>query len=70
MGSAVKGRVDGKTIILDEDMPPLDGQRVLVVIERIEEPESDEFQKLAAWNSWIASGPQGPIEDDDEPAFP
>ena len=69
MGAALKGRVHGKTIVLDDSIPPLDGQRVLVTLERAEEPELDQAQTLDAWNAWIASGSQGPIADDD-PEFP
>ncbi len=27
-------------------------------------------ENLAAWRSWLAQGPQGPIEDETEPDFP
>ena len=68
MAAALKGRVLGKTIVLDDSVPPLDGRRVLVVLEPAEEPEIDQAQNLEVWKAWAASGPQGPIEDDDEPA--
>lgn len=60
--AALKGRVQGKTIVLDESVPPLDGRRVLVVLELADETELDHAQGLAAWEAWVADGPQGPIE--------
>jgi hypothetical protein len=70
VASALKGRVQGKTIVLDDSIPPLDGRRVLVVVEAADEPELNKAQSLDAWNAWVAKGPQGPIADDDEPSFP
>lgn len=54
--------------MLDEAVPALDGKRVVVALEPLEEPvpalgELD----MAAWRLWVASGPQGPIEIDGEP---
>jgi hypothetical protein len=72
VGSPLKGLVKGNTVVLDESVPPLEGKRVLVVLEPAEEPEAnvDPQQNREAWNAWAASGPQGPIEDDGEPTFP
>lgn len=73
MAAPLKGLVQGKTVVLDESVPPLDGKRVLVVLEPVDEEQSAELdrrQNLEAWNAWAAAGPQGPIEDDDEPTFP
>jgi hypothetical protein len=73
MATPLKGLVRGRTVVLDESVPPLEGKRVLVVLEPADEEQPVELehsQNLEAWNAWIASGPQGPIEDDDEPAFP
>lgn len=60
MAAAVTGIVHGKVIELDEAVPGLEGRRVRVVVQA-EEPAS-----LDAWDAWVKSGPQGPIEDDDD----
>ena len=73
MAAPLKGLVQGKTVVLDESVPPLEGRRVLVVLEPVDEEEPAELgrrENLEAWSAWVASGPQGPIEDDDEPTFP
>ena len=64
--------VKGKTVVLDESVPPLEGKRVLVTLEPVDEPgEVLELQQnLAAWKAWAAGRPQGPIEDDGEPTSP
>jgi hypothetical protein len=70
MVASLKGMVQGKTVVLDEAVPPLEGKRVLVVLELVEEPAPTHEQNLETWRQWVASGPQGPIQDDGEPAFP
>ena len=70
MAIAGFGRVHGKTIELDGDMPELEGARVHVVVEKVSEqprepiviviPESERD----LWQEWIDHGPQGPLEDD------
>jgi hypothetical protein len=70
MTRPLKGLVQGNTVVLDELVPPLDGKRVLVVLEAVEEPQLTREQNVAAWNEWVATGSQGPLEDDDGPAFP
>jgi hypothetical protein len=69
--AAVTGLLQGKTITLDAPVPPLDGQRVRVIIAPADEeatPTTDEQARL--WAEWVRQGPQGPIEDDEEPEFP
>jgi hypothetical protein len=56
-------------VVLAETVPPLEGKRVLVVLEP-EEPVLTREQNLDVWHQWLASGPQGPIEDEGEPEFP
>lgn len=73
MTAPLKGLVRGNTVVLDESVPPLDGKRVLVVLEPADDEQPadlDRRKNLEAWSAWVASGPQGPIEDDDEPTFP
>ena len=68
---AATGVLKGRTITLDDAVPPLEGQRVRVVIA----PEEDEARLTPAeqarlWQHWVEHGPQGPIEDDEEPELP
>jgi hypothetical protein len=70
MTTPLRGRVQGNTVVLDESVPPLDGKRVLVVLELADEAQLSLQQNLDTWTAWVANGPQGSIDDDDEPAFP
>jgi len=72
MTAARQGILHGQTIELDQAVPPLEGRRVRVLIEPLEETEvvlSPEAQ-AQLWQSWAEKGPQGPIELDDEPEIP
>jgi hypothetical protein len=69
MGTALKGTVHGRTVELDQQVDRLDGQRVLVVLEPIEETAVATPEAAEAWRSWVERGPDGPIEDE-EPSFP
>jgi hypothetical protein len=69
--AAVTGILHGNTITLDGPVPPLEGQRVRIVIALMdEEIELAPGEQSNAWKEWITGGPQGPIEDDGEPEFP
>jgi hypothetical protein len=62
MASAT-GFLHGTTITLDEPVPPLDGQRVRVVVE----PADEEMVLSAEENvrllrEWAEHGAQGPLE--------
>jgi hypothetical protein len=70
MAARLKGLVQGRTVVFDEAIPPLDGKRVRVVLEPVDEPELTSVANTEAWRQWLASGPQGPIEDEGEPEFP
>jgi hypothetical protein len=71
MSSAATGILHGNTITLDGPVPPLEGQRVRVVIALADEDvQVAPAEQAKAWSKWIAGGPQGPIEDDSEPEFP
>jgi hypothetical protein len=72
MASALKGTVRGQTVELDESVGALDGQRVLVVLEPIEDVEVSAEEMQAARRSWVEKGPDGPIDDEDAggPSFP
>ncbi len=63
------GRVHGNVVELDTPAPTLEGQRVLVLLEAVDEEPLARDELAPVWAHWVASGPRGPIEDDD-PAFP
>ena len=69
--AAATGIVHGKTITLDAPVPPLEGRRVRLTIELVEdEVKLSDEQQRAAWAAWVERGPLGPIDDDGEPEFP
>jgi len=66
MTAALKGLLHGNTITLETTVPPLEGQRVHVLIEPIEEKiELSAQQQAELWRDWAERGPQGPISDED-----
>jgi len=70
-GAAVTGIRRGNTITWDRPVPPLEGQRVRIVIALADEDvELAAGEHTKAWNEWVTSGPNGPIEDEGEPEFP
>jgi hypothetical protein len=70
MAAAVAGVVHGNVIELDEPVPGLEGRRVRVVVEPVEDATHDRTEERRAWDAWAQRGPQGPIEDDSEPDLP
>lgn len=69
MGTALKGTVHGRVVELDQEVGRLDGQRVFVLLEPIEDAAGSTAETPEAWRTWLARGPDGPLEDDD-PSFP
>ena len=70
MANAILGTLHGTTITLDAPVPPLDGQRVRVVVERApDEAVLTPEENAALLREWAAHGPQGRIdtEADDFP---
>jgi hypothetical protein len=66
MTAALKGRIKGNTITLERPVPPLEGKRVHVLIEPVEEEiELSVREQAELWQKWVDSGPQGPISDED-----
>lgn len=57
------GLVHGTTIELDSAVPEMEGKRVRVVLEVVDEPPLSAEQQRELWETWAARGPQGPIED-------
>ena len=70
MAAAVSGVVHGNVIELDEAVPGLEGRRVRVVVEPVDDAPEDRAEQQRAWEAWAARGPQGPVEDDGEPELP
>ncbi|MBX3209792.1 MAG: hypothetical protein KF764_32460 [Labilithrix sp.] len=70
MTAAVAGVVHGNIIELDEPIPGLEGRRVRVVVESVDEVSADRAEQQHAWEEWAARGPRGPIEDDAESELP
>jgi len=69
--AASTGVLHGNTITLDAPVPPMDGQRVRVLIALADdEAQLSAVEQAQAWNAWVVRGPQGPIGDDEEPEFP
>jgi hypothetical protein len=64
------GFVRGKTIELESAVPEMDGQRVRVVLEPVEEPRLSDKQQRELWQEWLEHGPQGPIEDGPDTDIP
>ena len=70
MSVPVTGRVHGTTLELDKPVPPLEGKRVLALLELVDEPELSASEQQDAWANWVARGLHGPIDDEGEPEFP
>jgi len=69
--AASNGILHGTTITLDSPVPPLDGKRVRVLLALADDDATLAAEQQAeVWNRWVAHGPQGPIEDDQDPEFP
>ena len=69
MAAAVTGLLHGNTIVLDSSVPPLEGKRVHVLIEPMDEDvELSAAENAALWQEWVERGPQGPISDEDAEA--
>ena len=70
MVTSKTGLVRGRTIELESAVPEMEGQRVRVVLEPVEEPRLSGEQQRELWQAWIEHGPQGPIEDGPDTEIP
>ncbi len=70
MATTKTGTVHGKTIELESTVPELDGKRVRVVLEAVDEQHLTTEQQSELWRVWVAQGPQGPIEDGADTELP
>lgn len=68
MSAALTGRIHGSVIELDAPVPDLEGQRVRVLVEAVDEPDAAALRR--AWNDWLSKAEDGPLTDDEEPEFP
>jgi hypothetical protein len=64
------GLVHGTTIELESAVPELEGKRVRVMLEVLDEPRISPAQQRELWQAWVERGPQGPIEDGPETDLP
>jgi hypothetical protein len=68
---SLTGHVHGRTIELDAPPSlPFDGKRVRVLLALDEPSHLSAEEQARTWKAWVASGPQGPIEDDGEHELP
>lgn len=63
MTTTTTGLLRGATIELESAVPEMDGQRVRVVLEPVEEQRLSTQQQRELWRVWLERGPEGPIED-------
>jgi hypothetical protein len=71
MTTSTTGLLRGTTIELEDPVPEMDGKRVRVVLEPLdEEPRLTAEEQRQAWREWIERGPQGPIEDAEDTDVP
>jgi hypothetical protein len=57
------GLLRGTTIELESTVPEMDGMRVHVLLEPVDEQQLSAGQQRELWQAWIEKGPDGPIED-------
>ena len=68
---STEGVVKGQEIRLQRPLPDFEGQRVRVVVEALgdENTSVSGADNESLWRAWVAGGPQGPIQEDED-AFP
>lgn len=57
------GLLRGTTIELERKVPEMDGKRVHVLLEPMDEEPLSARQQREFWQAWAEKGPDGPIED-------
>ncbi len=63
MTTTTTGLLRGATIELESAVPEMDGHRVRVMLEPVEEERLSAQQRREFWRAWVEQGPEGPIED-------
>lgn len=63
-----RGTVRGNAILLEQEVPALEGKPVQVHLEIIDEaePQLSPDEQRSAWAMWVERGSQGPLDDQDE----
>jgi hypothetical protein len=62
-----RGIVHGRQVVLEDPVPSLDGKRVRVRLDVLDEERVlSPAEQIEAWREWVESGPQGPLEDDND----
>lgn len=57
------GLLRGTTIELERAVPEMDGKRVHVLLEPMDEQQLSAQHQRELWQAWVEGGPDGPIED-------
>lgn len=70
MSTSRNGLLKGKTIELEDAIPEMEGKRVHVVLEPIEEARLTDAEQRELWAQWVEHGQQGPIDDDADTQLP
>jgi hypothetical protein len=70
MATLKTGIVHGTTIELESAVPEMEGMRVRVVLEPIDEQRISAERQRELWQVWAERGPQGPIEDGPDTEIP
>lgn len=70
MATTKTGTVHGNMIELETTVPELDGKRVRVVLEAVDEPRLTSEHQDELWKTWVARGPHGPIDDGTDTELP
>lgn len=70
MAALKTGLVHGTTIELDSAVPEMEGKRVHVIVEVLDEARISAAQQRELWQAWAERGPQGPIEDGPDTGVP
>jgi hypothetical protein len=56
------GLLRGTTIELESTVPEMDGKRVHVLLEPVDEQQLSVQHQRELWQAWVEEGPNGPIE--------
>jgi len=57
------GLLRGTTIELEQTVPEMDGKRVHVLLEPVDEQQLSARHQRELWHAWVEGGADGPIED-------
>jgi hypothetical protein len=69
MATSKTGLVHGTMIELDSAVPEMEGKRVRVVLEVVDEPRISPEQQRELWQAWAERGPQDLSKTGPTPTF-